>query len=742
MINTNMSVTGTYKVIQLGSEGQEVKELIFNDENPIHFDDSIDTIKTKIILKLLQEAEAGSNKYNKKNMYLFCKRKTELFSSAVIETLTRKGSRSKIKDTEFSDFFKNIDSYCDDEDNDNCSPFIQPVIDKNSSKLDLEVLQMRLDGKKYIVDEVLGRKNTILQYPIVVCNPLKKGKLLENDPFSLLLDSGPIVENTIYLYFLRESPEEEEEDSSNVIKSGDDFQKYNMKFDKINQLYSLYRDQPKIKDLTDVSGITMISLSIKPEANYLSVSTENLFKIIHATKKNPLVAYRPYKKANLVYRLYSAQKTKEDIKVPVIQIPAMNIIELFINKNKDDDSVFILIKYGEEKKKEIYCQISSSFEITITCKFTDNSINSVNDINDLIRENVNPLLQSISRFFERVGYKLSMFTSLEDTDRVKINELSYTYVYKGAYDFKRTLSFDAIFQQDNDNIRYKRVSGGEKDEEDEGFITVFEEIQKHYEGTNITEKRLTINSIDDINYLDVLPIYLKSLAVQHLLTAEEMQQISDRRGGSSPDVNFVSSSSSNSSSSDNPLDVAESSASTTTSKEDDEVTTPTKNVFEEAESEEKELEPAPAATSTTTAAIAETKKLKVTKKVKVQEKLGQAIKEYLIKTGNKFEDTYVRNCQSGRIPIILSHDALQELQARDESFKEEGRVLNEGENNFVCKYQEYKYPRFDELGRPCCHKKLKERNQKSSDKSYVNKFSGDNTVSQGHWSSLPAVLSK
>jgi hypothetical protein len=78
-----MSVTGTYRVKVL--DGGQERELIFDDENPIHFDDNIDTIKTKIIIELL--LLGVGDKYNKKDMYLFCKRKTELFSSAVIDTL-------------------------------------------------------------------------------------------------------------------------------------------------------------------------------------------------------------------------------------------------------------------------------------------------------------------------------------------------------------------------------------------------------------------------------------------------------------------------------------------------------------------------------------------------------------------------------------------------------------------------------------------------------------------------------
>jgi hypothetical protein len=854
-----MSITGTYTVKVLGRDGKEEIELIFGDENPIHFDDNIDTIKTKIIIKLLL-LEVG-DKYNKKDMYLFCKRKTELFSSAVIDTLTRRGSRSKITDTDFRDFFMNIVSYCD-EDGENCLPFNQPVITDNSSKLDLEVLQMRLDGKKYIVDEVLGKRNTILEYPVVVCNPFKSSgeetTNLKNDPLSLLLDSGPIYENTIYLSFLGETQE------GDIIKSGDDFQKYRTKFDKIKELYSLYKNKPKINDLTDLSGITKISLSIKPEANYLSVSTENLFKIIHATKKNPLVAYRPYKKASLVYRLYSAQKTKEDVNVPVIQIAAINVIETFINRDKDDDSVFVLIKYGEEKKKEIYCQISSSFEITITCNFEDNSINSESDVDALIQENVNPLLQSISRFFERVGYKLNLFTSLADYDRVKINEMSYTYIYGGNYDFTRTICFDSIFFQEREGIyRYKRVSGGE----DDGFATVFKEEGKVIGGTNRTEKSLTISSINDINYLSVLPIYLKSLAVQHLLTAQELEsitQVCTMRGGegssssdsssqelaterntasvkppSTVQANFLSDSSdsdvkppstvqanflSDSSDSDvKPPSTVQ--ANFLSDSSDSDVKPPStvhanflsdsnsidssdpKSPAVEANwvrrsSDSNSSDPKPPAVVAKTTNDNEAKRIRnssdysssddpfldgsdpeedddekktpvvepqakteeigiirqrITKNAKDKQKKnddelvadGKAVLKYLKDTGNKFKPDYTKFCQKGKKTIVLSRAALQELQAKDESFKEKGRVLTDGDYNFVCKptddeFKDFKYPKFDTRGLPCCYKLYKDAAppRPPPAAAHVKKFSPDTQLAQGHWGFLPTALNK
>jgi hypothetical protein len=815
-----MSVTGTYRVKVL--DGGEERELIFDDENPIHFDDNIDTIKTKIIIKLL--LLGVGDKYNKKDMYLFCKRKTELFSSAVIDTL--KGSRSKIKDADFRDFFLNIVSYCNDEDGEDCLPFIQPVITDKSSKLDLEVLQMRLDGKKYIVDEVLGKRNTILEYPVVVCNPFKgfdeTRELPKNDPLSLLLDSGPIFENTIYLYLLGDTQQ------GDIIKLGDNFQKIYMKFDKIKELYNLYRNEPKINDLTDKSGISKISLSIKPEANYLSVSSENLFKIIHATKKNPLVAYRPYNKATLVYRLYSAQKTKEDVKVPVVKIAAINVIETFINKDKDDDSVFVLIKYGEEKKKEIYCQISSSFKITITCNFEDNSINSVSDVNKLIQENVNPLLQSISRFFERVGYRLNLFTSLADTDRVKVNEMSYTYIYGGSYDFTRTMCFDSIFFQDSEGIyRYKRVSGGE----DNGFASVFAEEEKVIGGTLRTEKRLTISSINDINYLSVLPVYLKSLEVQHLLTPEEMVQIIQvctTRGGegssqeendfldatedvdsSESDVtkkpslqaNFLPDSDSIDDDSDSPSvkpssvptikpsvqanfltdsndsidddsdspSVKPSSVSKDSNDDsitDDSVANPSaksapviqpEDLFDEPEestSKEDDEDVSKPKESQPPVIIQEIiKKAKEKQKKNVNELVadGKAVLQYLRDTDNKNVYDYTKFCQKGRKTIVLSHAALKELQAKDESFKEEGRVLTDGDYNFVCKpttdkYKDYKYPNFNERKLPCCNKLKKDAVPRSDHPplagAHVNKFSPDNPLTEGHWGFLPTALNK
>jgi hypothetical protein len=494
-----MSIDGIYKVIQLDGDGKKpLREIIFENKNQIHFDDNIETIQTKIILELFKDASITKHNYNAKDLYLFCKKVTELNSMSVIQTLKNQGSRNKIDETNFNNFFLNIVSYCNDE---GCTDFIPPRA-INPKKLELEILKMRLDGKKYIVYEVLGRKDTLLQYPIIVCDPFKTAEKIipVNDPHNLLLDSGPILDNTIYMYIKEPASPENE----NTIKRSD-YQKiknYETEYSKVNSLYNLLSAQDR--RLVDVKeGITKISLSILPEANHLSVSTENLFKIIHATRNNPLVAYQPKngKSDSIVYRLFSEHTSKDDFKIPFIRLADINKIKV------KEGAVLVLISYG---KHYIICQISTEFEITITCDFID-TILSESDVNTLIYDNVNPVLQNISRFFERVGYKLSTFTSLNDTHRVKINNMSYTCVYNGPV-FNRRSCYNVIFKTDKEGIvRYLRVTGNKE----HGFKTI------------ISKTKVTIEGIDNIYYLFTLPIYLKSLAVQSLLNVEEMKRFND-----------------------------------------------------------------------------------------------------------------------------------------------------------------------------------------------------------------------
>ena len=161
----------------------------------IHFDDSIGTIKIKILNELKKEISIDE-------IYLFCQKIETLNAVSVYQSLTQ-NKKLELTKVRLDQFISNIDK------DKNGKPFSKPE-NKEVYTFD-DIFQMKFDNKKYIVNKVLGQKFFIVEneYPFV-CNPYD---IDEYDTFfektarkslstlnnHLLLNSGEIVDNSIYL---------------------------------------------------------------------------------------------------------------------------------------------------------------------------------------------------------------------------------------------------------------------------------------------------------------------------------------------------------------------------------------------------------------------------------------------------------------------------------------------------------------------------------------------------------------
>ena len=176
---------------QIQSEGIKV---VFSDQK-IHSDDSIGTIKIKIINEFKSEISLDE-------IYLYCQKMETLNAVAVYQSLTQ-NNKLQLTKVRLDQFISNI--VCDE----NGKLFENPA-EKEVYTFD-DLFEMKFDNKKYVVNKVLGQKFFIVEneYPFV-CNPYSVtdyDKLLEKTARKslttlnshLLLNSGDIVDNSIYL---------------------------------------------------------------------------------------------------------------------------------------------------------------------------------------------------------------------------------------------------------------------------------------------------------------------------------------------------------------------------------------------------------------------------------------------------------------------------------------------------------------------------------------------------------------
>ena len=164
-------------------------------EQKIHFDDSIGTIKIKILNELKKEISLDE-------IYLYCQKIEMLNAVSIYQSLTQK-NKLELTKLRLQQFMSNIVS------NEHGNTLKIPE-DKDFYIFD-DIFEMKFDNKKYIVNKVLGQKFFIVEneYPFV-CNPYEVNdydKFLERSARKslttlnnhLLLNSGNIVDNSIYL---------------------------------------------------------------------------------------------------------------------------------------------------------------------------------------------------------------------------------------------------------------------------------------------------------------------------------------------------------------------------------------------------------------------------------------------------------------------------------------------------------------------------------------------------------------
>jgi len=482
-------------------------------EQQIYFDDSIGTIKIKILIELKQNISLDE-------VYLFCKKIETLNSVSVYQSLTqnKKLDLTKIR---LDQFISNIVS---EEDG---TPVTKPI-DKDIYTYD-DILEMKLEDKKYILNKVLGQKFFIVEneYPFV-CDPYDvtdydiffektARKTLTTLNSNLLLSSGNILNNNIYLCLAKDvleygsrkdiseqttlkvyypflfnkninNLEELEANREKLVEGNNKLinDKSMELFETIDMFYDVYK--LKKSDLNyQERGIKYIKAIMKPDFE-IKIPLEVIFKIVHATELNPLIKYNPSSRQENVYRLFTDKIATDGRKIPYLKKATIFKLMKTIGKTK---SVTIYIEKTESTNQTLICEFNENGYITITSEF-QNAV-SENEINAIFRESINPIIQEIINLLEQSGYKLNKFNSLDD-DNIEIKQLTYEsqIVLKKQLDidaFKGCIS--AVFINETSvfkkglHLRFKRVSNFSKVSSQEAFI--IEKSAEGYRGNDIID---------------------------------------------------------------------------------------------------------------------------------------------------------------------------------------------------------------------------------------------------------------
>jgi hypothetical protein len=513
-------------------------------EDSIHLDDSIGLIKLKIF-------DAMQKKISMSEIYLFSIQKEEINPINLYQNLTQ-NDKLPLTYARMNVLLANL--Y-----NNKSQPLELEIPLKNKEQYTFEdIIQLDLPNRDYYFSKPLGQKFVLLnEYPIIA-NPfivkyydpilLQSKQELSTLNGNLLLESGSILDNTIYLcpainvleynevnnisssyttkiyypFLYQNNIENLDTLQTNHIKL---IEETNNKFnpnverniENINMFYNVFKEKKPSNTFSEnvkQSGIINFKAILHPE-NKIKIPIEVIFKLLNSTKSYPLIKYNPDSKQENMYRLYSPDLSIDGKKIP------------FLSKT----FIFKLMKtIGKRKSISIFhTSIFNEQELPIICEFFDNGIIEVypyqimekpisllNDykweaLDSIIKNSVNPLIGQLKPFLEQSGLFLPLFLTINHPN-VEMRNIQYQCLYNITKTIdiqKYSGCISSVFTIESDNfkkgiqLRYKRVSNFNKRDSQEAFI--IEKIDQGFKMDEIIHDLQTqFNDLDEESATDLI----------------------------------------------------------------------------------------------------------------------------------------------------------------------------------------------------------------------------------------------
>jgi len=277
----------------------------------------------------------------------------------------------------------------------------------------------------------------------------------------------------------------------------------------LNKIYSISNDLKY-----ESSGIKSINININSAINY-NISLETLFKLFTSSELYPFIKYNPGKKMENLYRLYCLKEIS-DKKVPLLSKTLILKYAKFLGKSHT-------ISFYVNSKDELFINNVNEFLIEledngiINVKIDFKNVIDLNKINNLIAINVNNIIKFIRKFV--VNNSIELFDNLLNKN-VEINSINYMTNIKIKGSLKSnaiancsSYLFNTISSNSDEIImRYKNVSNFSIMNSEESYIielikqksTEMDILHKLKENFNLSLEDARIRLIEVINSLKLL----------------------------------------------------------------------------------------------------------------------------------------------------------------------------------------------------------------------------------------------
>ncbi len=419
-------------------------DVVFVNENFIYPDDSISTIKNKLLLALNRQISFSE-------LYTFIVKKREINPIEIYEILTQNGKMDLTKE-HIIQFLSNIT---------NTSSIDMDAIEEKDSYSFNDILALNLEGNEYYIKEPFGQKIFLEKGKLIfTTNPTDttfyddfQEKHIDNYITTLngdlLIDSYPFMNNIIYFctaedaleYSIENDLDEEttikvyypmlsrenitsleqlKGSQQRLIETDNKYinDKTEVKYENIQLLNNIYNERTSDLQYLD-RGIKNLSILINPLYTF-KLPLDMIFKLIHSTKNIPLIKFNPGSRQENIYRLYTNKTAKDGKKIPYLS--KGTIFKVAKNIAKSKVVSFYIQHFIDGKLIPIICEIDDNAGIKVDLEFDQGY--DIKIINDIIQTTVNPLIVDIKNFLEQSGYTISLFESIDD-ENVDILNLQY-----------------------------------------------------------------------------------------------------------------------------------------------------------------------------------------------------------------------------------------------------------------------------------------------------------------------------
>ena len=524
---------------------QEKIHVEFINQN-IHMDDTIGSIKIKIV-------QAFNKTFSLDEIYLYGLFENTINSINIYQILTQ-NEKLPLTKTRIQQFLYNIR---------------KEEVNYELPKKDIftfeDILNLQLEDKNIIVAKVLGEKIflSLEEYPFIA-DPYfveaydtvleKSRKEVSTLNNNLLLSSGEIIDNNIYLCLAQEVFEfNEKRDFSNEycskiyfpflykksVTTLDQLEEkkrslldetlkkidFNVEktFSNVDMFYQVYKYKEPTNTFNEnikKTGINNLHIVLTQMMN-VKIPIENIFKLLSSSLDYPLIQYNPSIRQENIYRLYCNSISTDGRKIPFLSkavifklmksIGKSKSVSVYSNVTFDNETYNIVCEFDENARIKIYSL--NNFDKIIPFSQSNNKFEKIDNIISLT---VNPLINKLIPFFKQNGYDVELFKTIKN-ENVEIINLNYQteYFIKNPIkinDLKGCIS--SIFSIELNDIlkrgiilRYKRVSNYNKMDSIEAFVIEQYKQNPTMNSSDIVEE--LVNNFEDLNQEKAIDIIAK-----------------------------------------------------------------------------------------------------------------------------------------------------------------------------------------------------------------------------------------